>query len=70
MQFLLSLSSTSWNCSIILSFSVGSQAMTATYVSWYGMIEQISELQYELHNLQHELENVLPHERGRCIDEL
>jgi hypothetical protein len=70
MQFLLSLSSTSWNCSVILSFSVGSQAMTATYVSWYGMIEQISELQYELHNLQHELENVLPHERGRCIDEL
>jgi HAUS augmin-like complex subunit 3 len=44
--------------------------MTATYVSSYGMIEQISELQYELHNLQHELENALPHERGRCDDEL
>jgi hypothetical protein len=34
--------------------------MTPTYTSSYGMIEQISELQDELHNLQHELENVLP----------
>jgi HAUS augmin-like complex subunit 3 len=44
--------------------------MTPTYTLSYGMIEQISELQDELHNLQHELENVLPRERGRCSDEL
>ncbi|GJN10059.1 hypothetical protein PR202_ga28118 [Eleusine coracana subsp. coracana] len=54
----------------ILSSYSSSQAMTTTYVSSYGMIEQISELQDELRCLQHELENVLPCERGRCADEL
>uniref|UniRef100_A0A0A9CM93 HAUS augmin-like complex subunit 3 N-terminal domain-containing protein n=1 Tax=Arundo donax TaxID=35708 RepID=A0A0A9CM93_ARUDO len=54
----------------ILSSHSSSQAMTPTYVSSYGLVEQISELQDELHYLQHELENVLPRERGRCVDEL
>ena len=53
-----------------LPFSVGSQAMTPAYVSSYGLVEQISELQDELQYLQHEAENVLPRERGRCTDEL
>lgn len=54
----------------ILSSHSNAQAMTPTYVSAYGLIEQISELQDELHYHQHELENVLPRERGRCIGEL
>ncbi|WVZ62185.1 hypothetical protein U9M48_011958 [Paspalum notatum var. saurae] len=54
----------------ILSSHSSSQAMSPEYVSSYGLIEQISELQYELQYLQHEAENVLPRERGRCTDEL
>ncbi|KAM3385769.1 hypothetical protein ACQJBY_009482 [Aegilops geniculata] len=34
-----------------------------------ALVEQISELEDELHCYQHELENVLPCERGRFIDE-
>ncbi|EMS49935.1 hypothetical protein TRIUR3_08380 [Triticum urartu] len=34
-----------------------------------ALVEQISELEDELHCYQHELENVLPRERGRFIDE-
>jgi len=51
-------------------FFIGSQAMSPEYVSSYGLIEQITELQDELQYLQHEVENVLPRERGRCTDEL
>ncbi|KAF8732082.1 hypothetical protein HU200_016042 [Digitaria exilis] len=54
----------------ILSSHSNSQAMTPTYVSSYGLVEQILELQDELQYLQHEAENVLPRERGRCTDEL
>ncbi|XP_021307830.1 AUGMIN subunit 3 isoform X2 [Sorghum bicolor] len=54
----------------ILSGHSGSQAMSPEYVSSYGLIEQITELQDELQYLQHEVENVLPRERGRCTDEL
>ncbi|RCV09829.1 hypothetical protein SETIT_2G061000v2 [Setaria italica] len=54
----------------ILSSHSNSQAMTPTYVSSYGLVEQISELQDELQYLQHEAEIVLPRERGRCTDEL
>ncbi|RLN35791.1 AUGMIN subunit 3-like isoform X1 [Panicum miliaceum] len=54
----------------ILSSPSSSQAMAPTYVSLYGLVEQISELQDELQYLQHEAENVLPRERGRCTDEL
>ncbi|CAN6180774.1 unnamed protein product [Urochloa humidicola] len=54
----------------ILSSHSSSQAMTSTYVSSYGLVEQISELQDELQYLQHEAENILPRERGRCTDEL
>lgn len=50
-------------------FFVGSQTMTPTYVSACALVEQISELEDELHCYQHELENVLPRERGRFIDE-
>ncbi|XP_024317112.1 AUGMIN subunit 3 isoform X1 [Brachypodium distachyon] len=53
----------------ILSSHSGAQAMTPTYVSAYALVEQISELEDELHYHQHELENVLPRERGRFIDE-
>jgi HAUS augmin-like complex subunit 3 len=44
--------------------------MTPAYVSSYGLVEQISELQDELQYLQHQAENILPRERGRCTDEL
>lgn len=44
--------------------------MSPEYVSSYGLVEQITELQDELQYLQHEAENVLPRERGRCTDEL
>ncbi|CAN6203225.1 unnamed protein product [Urochloa humidicola] len=54
----------------ILSSHSSSQAVTPTYVSSYGLVEQISELQDELQYLQHEAENILPRERGRCTDEL
>ncbi|KAL5197455.1 hypothetical protein ABZP36_000967 [Zizania latifolia] len=54
----------------ILSSHSGAQAMTPSYVSAYGLVEQMSELQDELHYLHHELENVLPRERKRCIDEI
>ncbi|CAD6226471.1 unnamed protein product [Miscanthus lutarioriparius] len=54
----------------ILSSHSSSQAMSPEYVSSYGLIEQITELQDELQYLQHEAENVLPRERGRCTDEL
>ncbi|KAF0908916.1 hypothetical protein E2562_030213 [Oryza meyeriana var. granulata] len=54
----------------ILSSHSGPQAVTPSYVSAYGLVEQISELQNELDYLHHELENVLPRERKRCIDEL
>ncbi|CAL5078762.1 unnamed protein product [Urochloa decumbens] len=54
----------------ILSSHSSSQAMTPTYVSSYGLVEQISELQDELQYLQHEAENILPRERGRFTDEL
>lgn len=53
----------------ILSSHSGAQAATPTYVSAYALVEQISELADELHYYQHELENVLPRERGRFIDE-
>ncbi|XP_073364556.1 AUGMIN subunit 3 isoform X4 [Aegilops tauschii subsp. strangulata] len=53
----------------ILSSYSGSQTMTPTYVSACALVEQISELEDELHCYQHELENVLPRERGRFIDE-
>ena len=43
--------------------------MTPTYVSAYALVEQITELEDELHYYQHELENVLPRERGRFIDD-
>uniref|UniRef100_A0A0D3GN43 HAUS augmin-like complex subunit 3 N-terminal domain-containing protein n=1 Tax=Oryza barthii TaxID=65489 RepID=A0A0D3GN43_9ORYZ len=54
----------------ILSTHSGAQAMTPSYVSAYSLVEQISDLQNELEYLHHELENVLPRERKRCIDEL
>ncbi|KAM0888377.1 hypothetical protein ACQ4PT_028385 [Festuca glaucescens] len=57
-----------WNNSLF-PFSVGAQTMTPTYVSAYALVEQISELADELHYYQHELENVLPRERRRFIDE-
>lgn len=53
----------------ILSSHSGTHAVTPTYVSAYALVEQISELADELHYYQHELENVLPRERGRFIDE-
>lgn len=53
----------------ILSSQSGAQTMRPTYVSAYALVEQISELGNELRYYQHELENVLPRERGRFIDE-
>lgn len=70
LQFLIASSASSWNSWVIPSFSAGSQQMTPAYVSSYGLVEQISELQDELQYLQHQAENILPRERGRCTDEL
>jgi HAUS augmin-like complex subunit 3 len=57
-----------WN-NLLFSFSVGAQTVRPTYVSAYALVEQISELGDELNYYQHELENVLPRERRRFIDE-
>ncbi|XP_044965893.1 AUGMIN subunit 3-like isoform X3 [Hordeum vulgare subsp. vulgare] len=53
----------------ILGSYSGSQTMTPTYISACALVKQISELEDELHCYQYDLENVLPRERGRFIDE-
>ncbi|OMP12342.1 HAUS augmin-like complex subunit 3 [Corchorus olitorius] len=46
------------------------QAGLSTYVSAPGIVQQISGLQSDLMALQSDLENSLPEDRNRCINEL
>ncbi|KAH7675115.1 HAUS augmin-like complex subunit 3 protein [Dioscorea alata] len=54
----------------LLSIHSNVQAVLPTYVSAQGIIQQISGLQSELLSLQFELDNSLPEDRRRCINEL
>lgn len=46
------------------------QATLSTYVSAPGIVQQISALHSDLLSLQSDLENSLPEDRNRCINEL
>ncbi|XP_057950041.1 AUGMIN subunit 3 isoform X2 [Malania oleifera] len=54
----------------LLSIHSNAQAGLSTYVSAPGIVQQISGLQSELMTLQSELENSLPEDRNRCINDL
>ncbi|GMN50209.1 hypothetical protein TIFTF001_019371 [Ficus carica] len=49
---------------------LNAQAGLSTYVSAPGIVQQISSLQSDLMTLQSDLENSLPEDRNRCINEL
>lgn len=51
-------------------FFLDVQAGLSTYVSAPGIVQQISSLQSDLMTLQSDLENSLPEDRSRCINEL
>ncbi|XP_047321787.1 AUGMIN subunit 3 isoform X2 [Impatiens glandulifera] len=54
----------------LLSIHSSVQAGLSTYVSAPGIVQQISSLQSDLMNLQSDLENTLPKDRNRCINDL
>ncbi|XP_038713729.1 AUGMIN subunit 3-like isoform X2 [Tripterygium wilfordii] len=54
----------------LLSIHSNSQAGLSTYVSAPGIVQQISALHSDLVTLQSDLENSLPEDRNRCINEL
>ncbi|XP_073005699.1 AUGMIN subunit 3 [Typha latifolia] len=54
----------------LLSIHSNAQAALPTYVSAHGIVQQISTLQSDLLSLQFELENTLPADRRRCINDL
>lgn len=54
----------------LLSIHSNAQAGLPTYVSAPGIVQQISGLHSDLMTLQSDLENSLPEDRNRCIDEL
>ncbi|XP_038995484.1 AUGMIN subunit 3-like isoform X2 [Hibiscus syriacus] len=54
----------------LLSIHSNAQAGLSTYVSAPGIVQQISALHSELMALQSDLENSLPEDRYRCINEL
>ncbi|XP_052187743.1 AUGMIN subunit 3 [Diospyros lotus] len=54
----------------LLSIYSNAQAGVSTYVSAPGIVQQISGLQSDLMSLQSDLENSLPEDRNRCINEL
>ncbi|PKU72153.1 hypothetical protein MA16_Dca006746 [Dendrobium catenatum] len=54
----------------LLSIYSNSPASLPTYVSAHGIIQQISAVRSDLRSLQLELENSLPEDRRRCINEL
>lgn len=54
----------------LLSIYSNTQACLSTYVSVPGIIQQMSSLQSDLATLQSDLENLLPEDRNRCINEL
>ncbi|KAK4835957.1 hypothetical protein QYF36_016827 [Acer negundo] len=54
----------------LLSIHSNAQAGSSTYVSSPGIVQQISALHSDLKTLQSDLENSLPEDRNRCINEL
>ncbi|KAF3435895.1 hypothetical protein FNV43_RR22987 [Rhamnella rubrinervis] len=54
----------------LLSIHSNAQAGMSTYVSAPGIVQQISSLHSDLMTLQSDLENSLPEDRNRCINEL
>lgn len=54
----------------LLCIHSNSQAAVPTYMSAHALVQQISALQSDLLSLQSELENTLPADRKRCINEL
>ncbi|KAL1198822.1 AUGMIN subunit 3 [Cardamine amara subsp. amara] len=54
----------------LLSIHSNAQAGLSTYVSAPAIIQQIVSLQSDLSSLQSDLENSLPDDRNRCINEL
>ncbi|KAF3964629.1 hypothetical protein CMV_011105 [Castanea mollissima] len=54
----------------LLSIHSNAQAGFSTYVSAPGIVQQISSLHSDLMALQSDLENSLPEDRNRCINEL
>ncbi|XP_044466713.1 AUGMIN subunit 3 isoform X2 [Mangifera indica] len=54
----------------LLSIHSNAQAGLSTYVSAPGIVQQISALHSDLKTLQSDLENSLPGDRNRCINEL
>lgn len=54
----------------LLSIHSNAQAGFSSYVSAPGIVQQISSLHSDLMTLQSDLENSLPEDRNRCINEL
>ncbi|KAH7517632.1 hypothetical protein FEM48_Zijuj09G0085300 [Ziziphus jujuba var. spinosa] len=54
----------------LLSIHSNAQAGLSSYVSAPGIVQQISSLHSDLMTLQSDLENSLPEDRNRCINEL
>ncbi|CAI0559729.1 unnamed protein product [Linum tenue] len=54
----------------LLSIHSNVQAGLSAYVSAPGIVQQISALQSDLTSLQSDLDNSLPEDRNRCINEL
>lgn len=54
----------------LLSIHSNAQGGLSTYVSAPGIVQQISSLHSDLMTLQADLENSLPEDRNRCINEL
>ncbi|WCJ37236.1 AUGMIN subunit 3 [Euphorbia peplus] len=54
----------------LLSIHSNTQVVSSTYVSAPGIVQQISALHSDLMTLQSDLENSLPGDRNRCINEL
>ncbi|KAK7310235.1 hypothetical protein RJT34_07622 [Clitoria ternatea] len=54
----------------LLKIYSNTQASLSTYVSAPGIVQQISALHSDLMSLQSDLENSLPEDRNRCINEL
>lgn len=54
----------------LLKIYSNTQAALSTYVSAPGIVQQISALHSDLMTLQSDLDNSLPEERNRCINEL
>ncbi|XP_061351202.1 AUGMIN subunit 3-like isoform X1 [Gastrolobium bilobum] len=54
----------------MLKIYSNTQAAVSTYVSAPGIVQQISVLHSDLVTLQSDLENSLPEDRNRCINEL